>query len=96
MMPDDLAARLALRYLRELSPSVRDAAVVAADGTVISGRSPAPETGAGDIPEPAPGYVRIRAEAERAAVVACAPAGLMAELARLDAATATLVVRGRC
>ena len=88
MMTDDRAARLALRYLRELSPAIRDAAVIAADGTVIAGRSP--------VADPGRGVIAIRADAGDVAVVACVPAGPTAELARLDAATAAVVVRGRC
>ena len=88
MMKDDGAAVLALRYLRELSPAVRDAAVVAPDGAVIAGTAPSDHL--------EPGLTAVRAEADATAVVATVPTGVPAALAGVDAATAGLIVRGRC
>jgi hypothetical protein len=88
MMTGALTPCQALAYLRELSPSVRAAAVAKHDGTLLAG-----EAVADAVP---PGCERIAATADAVTVVAIVAAGAYAALARGDAKTAVAAVRGRC
>jgi hypothetical protein len=88
MMTGALTPRQALAYLRELSPSVRAAAVAKRDGTLLAG-----EAVADAVP---PGCERITATTDALTLVAIVDAGPSAALARDDAETAVAAVRVHC
>jgi hypothetical protein len=88
MMTGALTPGQALAYLRELSPSVRAAAVTKPDGTLLAGEA---------VADAAPqGCERVVASTDRATIAAIVAAGTHAALARDDAETAVAAVRVRC